>query len=284
MDLSSTIVRAWSDPISWIDRVAASYDFVGIDPLSSVASALDLDFDTSNRDYVGFYDKLIAPLVARGLLVELLDNIGHSIDAKNRAKGVSAKLDRADLVFACSRSAAPEGMLIKATKVRSIRAGFKRDAVWLFDRETHRITPQAEASAGSGFRPTVIMGRVSEAVATDPGLSKRSIRQAVKGRNDTVDLALELLVAEGFIDARADGRAIRHYPLKPFSETDRALVPQTCPDRAPAQSDANVPTCPAVKGTGHGAHTQNGTRSTGERAPDVDWTEERGLEIVDRNE
>ena len=42
---------------------------MAIDPLSAVASTLDLDFDKSNAEFVAFYDKLVQPLVDRGLSI-----------------------------------------------------------------------------------------------------------------------------------------------------------------------------------------------------------------------
>lgn len=64
---------------------------------------------------------------------------------------------------------------------------------------TGHIVPAIELPEG-GFRPTVLMLRISELLASVAGpLTKRAIRGAVKGKNDTKDLALELLVAEGYI-------------------------------------------------------------------------------------
>ena len=96
LDLSSVVVQAWSDPAAWLEGIVASYDLLAIDPLSAVASALDLDFDKSNAEFIRAYDRLVAPLTAGGVAVVLVDNVGHAIEAKARAKGVSAKQDRAD--------------------------------------------------------------------------------------------------------------------------------------------------------------------------------------------
>jgi hypothetical protein len=40
----------------------------------------------------------------------------------------------------------------------------------------------------------------------------------VPGDNRTLDLALELLVTDGHIEARHEGRATRHYPGQPYPE------------------------------------------------------------------
>ena len=116
LDLASTIARAWQEPDEWIEGVVASFDIVVIDPLSAVASAIDLDFDKSNADYVRAFDRLVQPLTMRGVTVPIVENIGHAAEAKRRAKGASAKGDRADLTFSCSASANPQTSESTATR------------------------------------------------------------------------------------------------------------------------------------------------------------------------
>jgi len=65
------------------------------------------------------------------------------------------------------------------------------------------------------------MGRISRAVEEAPGLSKRGIREAVNGTNSTKDYALELLVLEGYVEAREVGTAIQHHSLRPYEEEAR---------------------------------------------------------------
>ena len=125
-------------------RRPASFDVVLIDPLSSVASTLGLDFDRSNGDYVAVYDRLVQPLVTAGLLVVLLENIGHAIEAKNRAKGASAKSDRADLTFSCKLVTRPvPAMILTAQKVAAFAQGFS---------VTHRGSSTTRPCVPSGTR------------------------------------------------------------------------------------------------------------------------------------
>src|SRR5690606_26747914 len=119
-------------------------------PLSAVAAALGLNFDKDNADYVGWYDRIIEPLRAAGPAIVALDNIGHADDAKGRAKGVSAKGDKADLTFSVKTT--DDGLLITARKVRSVRAAFKRDDTWLFDEATRHVTA-IDQQAHTAFRP-----------------------------------------------------------------------------------------------------------------------------------
>lgn len=277
LDLASTIVKGWAledpaqrafkvNPRSWAEHIAPRYEVLGIDPLSSVAAALDLDFDKSNAEYVRFHDALIQPLVAAGVTVLLVDNVGHDPDAKARAKGASAKQDRADLTFSCSLTANPPGLIVKANKVRSVRAPFRRGDEWLFVRDTQRIVSRSHSDdEPTTFRPTGQMQRVSEAVEQASGLSKRAIRTTVGGKAATVDLALELLIAERHIAAEQDGQAVRHTSLKPYREPTVSTVsrpcPAPCPDTPP--TDRVPVSSPLREGHGHGhGHNTNGNSTT----------------------
>lgn len=115
LDIASTIPQAWQDPAGWLEEIVSRYRWVAIDPLSAVASALGLDFDR-NAEYVSFYDRLILPATSRSVGSALVDNIGHAEDAKARAKGASAKQDRADVTITCSLSASPPGLIVKGGK------------------------------------------------------------------------------------------------------------------------------------------------------------------------
>jgi hypothetical protein len=217
VSLTSTITRAWDKPDDWVAGVKAAYTIVVMDPLSSVAGALDLDFDKGNSDYIGFYDRLVQPLADAGIAVALVDNIGHSQETSGRAKGVSAKQDKADLLFSCR--SVHDGLAIRCQKSRPIRATVRENDEWIFERDTQRIVPRAKHDGTApSFRPTVLMERVSWLVEGDPGLSKRAIRAAVKGGNRYVDLALELLLSEKYVEVRRDGQTDAHHSLKPFRD------------------------------------------------------------------
>jgi hypothetical protein len=258
LDLTSVIARAWDHAGEWTRETVERFDVVIVDPLSSVASALGLDFDKSNAEFVTYYDRLVQPLVAAELLVVQLDNVGHDIDAKARAKGASAKGDRADLTFSCKLQAHPEpSLLITAQKVRSIRAPHTRGDSWTFDRAAQRITANGPATAVDvpAFRPTVLMERVSRALEDDPGLSRRALRTAVSGKTEGKDLALELLIAEGFVEAKRDGQAVRHHSVRPFREDTVPPVPQPCPNVSPGTvPEGRDPVPPAYRSgaRGHG--------------------------------
>ena len=223
-DLAATLTAAWRHPDEWTREAAAHFDVLAIDPLAAAASALDLDFDTSNAEFSRFYDRLVQPVVADGTTVLMLDNIGHAAEARKRAKGVSAKADRPDLTFHCHVNQSPAGLAVVAEKVRGERVGHDRGDRWVFDRDTRRIDASAAASAGGGddaaFRPTFLMEKASRAIEQEPGLTKRAVRDAVGGTAKYVDLALEMLIAEGHVEVRKDGMALRCHAIEPFRQDD----------------------------------------------------------------
>ena len=113
------------------------------------------------------------------------------------------------------------------------------------------------------FRPTGLMEKVSRTVEEEPGLSKRALRTAEGGKKDYLDLAIELLLAEGFIEPRKDEQAIRH------TRKGRSGKPKTPPPWPVAEPwpDCDRPRCrnrgpvaPPVRGHGHG-HTETPTES-----------------------
>lgn len=268
LDLASTIRRASNEPAAWARLAAARFDVVIVDPLASVASTLDLDFDRANAEYVRVYDRLVQPLVTAGVLVVLPDNIGHAVDAQNRAKGASAKGDRADLTMSCTRQEHPLAMIVTAQKVRGIRAPFQRGAAWIFDHATQRIVEHANATPGAGStcRPTVLMQRVSRALQDQPGLSKRAIRVAVKGKaNDAKDQATELLISEGYVRREREGRADRHYLDHPFVSPDKNSVPERAAS-VPGTIGGDVPDVPLPVGSGTQHAHRNGTPQDAQRA------------------
>lgn len=108
------------------------------------------------------------------------------------------------------------------------------------------LDTQADAAA---FRPTVLMERVSRALEEHPGLSVTAIRQTVKGkRNEYKDTALELLIADGHVNVKQEGRALRHYVVTPYRDN----LPNV-PEPAPGTLRAQPAPCPApTGGTGRG--------------------------------
>jgi len=83
------------------------------------------------------------------------------------------------------------------------------------------ITTSIEApppdDGATTFRPTYLMEKLSAAIADQPGLTSRALRAAVRGKSEAKDLALELLVNEGYVSVElGPNRARRHVSARPF--------------------------------------------------------------------
>jgi hypothetical protein len=223
LNLASTVAHAWQSPEEWVREAAKRFDVVAIDPLSAVASAIDLDFDKSNAEFVRFYDRLVQPLTGAGATVVMLENIGHSVDARARAKGVSAKQDRADLTFSCSLRTTPASLVVTARKVRTVRAAFERGDEWVFARETQRITRREghDGDHDAGWRPTYLMERLSQAIEAGPGQTTGALLRNTKGKDAHLGEALKQLVADEYVRVEPGPRnAQLHYSARPYREED----------------------------------------------------------------
>ena len=246
------MAAAWASPTRWTAEAADRFEVVVIDPLSSVADALGLDFDKSNAEFVQFYNSLVQPLVTAGLAVAMLDNIGHAIEASKRAKGVSAEKDCVDLEFSCARYPRPAGLRVTATKTRSVRVAFTVGTAWIFDRESQLISLQEDSQHDDErhedggdrddvpFRPTRLMERVSRTVEAQPGLSGKGVIAATEGKSTYLRLAIELLTTEGFIEDRGTARKAALHSLRPYREADGTA----------SGSRGSESGSPAVPGTG----------------------------------
>ncbi|MGO8906631.1 MAG: hypothetical protein ACLQMH_13550 [Solirubrobacteraceae bacterium] len=298
LPLEAVVIEAWANPQTWIEGMSASYDLAALDPLSAVGAALGLAFDNANEDFVRFHDGLILPITTRGVAVVLVDNIGHGEDAKARPKGVSAKQDKPDLAFSCSRSVNPVGLIVKAQKVRPTRAAFKRHDEWLFTKDDQRIARRTEDSAAA-WEPTAYMEKVSRAVEQVDGLTKRAIRETVAGKTALIDMAISLLIDQGYIEAVPVGKAHHHKSLRAYRAPDGQEIYATQAEmghethatprdpqetrrdlhETPSHREPRDPRDPTPTGVGSGL--MDSGSDEGQQAP-LDLPDQRGL--PDRND
>jgi len=84
------------------------------------------------------------------------------------------------------------------------------------------VEPSLEAPAEKEehFRPTVLMGRISDALTRTPDdLTVRGVLDRVKGKRDAdVRAALAVLVDEGNVVVRKEGSSHLHKLVRPFGE------------------------------------------------------------------
>ena len=130
------------------------------------------------------------------------------------------------------------------------------------------------------------MRRVSEAVEHDEGLTRNAIRTTIGGRAEYVTLALELLVSEGYIEARKDGQALRHHTLRPYREdaetatesTESQPSPNQVPDPVPSTESHRVPN-PVGIGPGDGLGSDDAGLDDN-RVPDLDRLSAKFPELI----
>jgi hypothetical protein len=275
---------AWpSMSLSWRDDPAYPAEFAGADVVifdssRSHTAPLGLTEDASD-DWAAFTTALVDPLMQAGITTVTLDNMGH--EEKGRPRGTSAKEDLCDIAYTMKVGTPFSSTLAGRLELRCSRSRIGEITVgdmWRMELGgghygSWQRVERASADERAAFRPTAIMEKVSRAVEQDAGLSKRSIRTAIAAKNDWIDLALELLISEGFIEAREDGQAHRHYSIRPYREGTVPTVPQPCPNRAPGTVEPTVPPCPTPKG-GTGTGTVNGHGKNADRAPTGDDTPE----------
>jgi hypothetical protein len=236
-----------------------------LDGITEGLTAHGLDL-RDNTDIAKWLALLPRPLQRAGAAVVQVDHVTKSRDDRGRwAIGAQHKLAGVDVAYQLE-VIEPFGRgrdgLVKIL-VHKDRPGFVRQhaqgkVVANFALSTDNgvrwtLTAPEQREA---FRPTGYMEKVSRAVEESPGLSKRALRAAINGKNDYIDLAVELLLAEGFLRVERDGQARCHYVARAFREAENVqpcprapTVPRPCPGHG-ASNRAPVP--PPIRGTGTG--------------------------------
>ena len=231
----------------------AGVDLVILDSTRTFLSSLALDENASD-DFAKFSTAIVEPLFRAGIATLQLDNAGHG--DTNRARGSSSKGDLADVLYTLKTTAAFDQQRRGRLKLTRSHSRFG-DIAPAFTMDiggghfgTFTADQDASDQANAAFRPTVLMRRVADALDEQPGLSKRAIRETTRGSTEAKELAIELLVIEGYVRVERDGRAVRHYLDKPFNEPETSTVPDRAgPCRGTDGADrATVP--PPLRGHG----------------------------------
>ena len=85
------------------------------------------------------------------------------------------------------------------------------------ERVTVVIRP--ETGQEGGFRPTVLMQKVSEFIEDqDEPVSRNDIERKVRGKSDGIRKAIDLLLTEGFVETVPNGRYPKIRSVRPFRE------------------------------------------------------------------
>lgn len=201
-------------------------------------------WNPDRSDDVGkLFSFIVAPLVARGCTVLIIDHVTKARDERRGwARGSGNKKAQ---VRGASYSVSPGERLVRGGRghaflqvekdtpgqVRPHSAGGKLAAVISFVSDGERITftvtggrthHPVPSDKVSGRRPD-LMERVCRFVEENPGCGTREIKAKVTGRARDVDAARLALVEEGWITARPKGNAIQHEVERVYREADDPL-------------------------------------------------------------
>lgn len=223
---------------------------------------------SDNDDVTRWRRMLPHKLMEAGAAVLEIDHVTKDREGRGRyAIGAQHKLSGADVALAV-QVVTPFGRgregLMKLT-VEKDRHGFLREhqeggkriadfhLASLPDGSVTASLQPPDASSAV-FRPTGIMEQVSRLVESTPGIGVRQIREGVNGKNKHIDHAIGVLLSEGFLARKEDGKAMRHTSLKPFREGDEELCAPCapmCPEPSGAHVEGYVPRAPTpLGGTG----------------------------------
>jgi hypothetical protein len=156
--------------------------------------------ENAAADVTRFYSRILTPCARqRGAAVLVIDHDAKNGEPSRYARGSGAKLAATDVAY-------------KIDPVRPFsrtRSGVSRLTVtkdrrgWLHRQHEVTFTTGAllEVSVRDQpegeFRPTVLMGRISDVLGQHPGLSFRDLKARVRGRDEHVREALAALTDEG---------------------------------------------------------------------------------------
>jgi len=219
--IEAEIAKKGRPTLAVIDGVTEAMAQLGLDPVKG-------------PDVAAYYGGCPRWLANTGAAVVLVDHVTKSAEGRGRwAIGSERKLSGLDgsallfdLVSPFGRGRTGRAKITvskdRCGHVRQHEGGGRSIATlelksWPDGGVTAHLDPPPVTSTGS-FRPTHLMGKLSVAIRENPGLSTRALRSVVSGKNDAKDLALELLVNEGFVAVEPGPRGARlHRSVRAFS-------------------------------------------------------------------
>lgn len=223
---------AWAELVPNLEGVTLAW----LDGVTEGMSLQGLSY-ADNDDIATWQELLPRRLKRLGIAVLELDHVTKAAESRGRwAIGGQHKLAGVDVALTLratkpfSRGVSGESVL----RVEKDRPGHLRKQA-APDRKTLarvvfeaspdgslEVSLEAPDERAATFRPTVLMERVSRALEEHPGATKNTIRALVSGKTKAKDLALALLIEEGYAAVDVDGQAHLHSSVKPFREADNA--------------------------------------------------------------
>jgi len=213
--------------------------FPSLAVVDSTGEAMSLDHVNPNAtDEVARWSRRLPGSLARqGLAVVTLDHVTKAKDGRG-LYAIGSQRKRAAVTGASylvdATAEFGKGMRGIATLTTAkdrlgnyvrgrVAAEFVLDATSAPYVATLRRAPDKLDASGEGFRPSRLMEKISRYVEGNPDISMRSIRTAVGGKVTYVDLAIELLVREGYVETKpGPNRASLHRSVKPFRDDEES--------------------------------------------------------------
>lgn len=215
------------------DGVTDAYAMHGLDPYD-------------NLDAARFITTYVLPVIVTGSAALLLDHVVKNREDRGRwAIGAQHKLAGIDVQymidvlqpFGIGRTGSARLTVNKDRPgaIRGFAEGGKSVGTFTVSSYPDGGTvakiepPRATDDSGPSFRPTALMAKVSYFLASQPDITFTSngLRAAVKGNNAARELALDLLVGEGFVKRHTKGSAKTYQHIRAFTPPINGTHPST---------------------------------------------------------
>lgn len=260
-------MQSGADLIEHLD--ATSPELILVDGFNAAMGLQGLDL-MSNGDATRFFQTVLRPLAARGACVVYVDHTPKN--SSDSAGGIGAQAKRAmtsgctlkvDVITPFGKGQRGKVRLYvdkdRPGAVRGVSAQSKAGH-WYADvavssegDESVSIAIQRpegmDASGHVVFRPTVLMGRISDYLAAHEDASVADIVRDVRGKSDGLREALRTLIDEGWVEVGRESTKHTHRLVQAFSELtsppNSTPTPQPHPSHTPgAGASETVPPSP----------------------------------------
>jgi hypothetical protein len=273
-----------------------TYTLIVVDGFNAAMTLLGLDL-MSNTDVTKFFQLLLRPLSKTGAAVAYVDHIGKNA-ADDSKGGIGAQAKRAMTTGCVIKVKVGEpfgrGMTGRLTMaVDKDRAGHVRGSSGAGGRDAGTAVLESNLDTGTvsvvvqapnlstalqrhDGKQAMLMERLSDWLEAGPDrTSLRAAREAMGGRGDDVDVALDLMSRKGYVVRERVGQGYAHRLLKPYSvavemasetpenPTVSDRVPTVSGTRGPKPSNDRVRVSHPLDGT-RDAVSEAGSRTQGE--------------------
>jgi KaiC/GvpD/RAD55 family RecA-like ATPase len=200
----------------------AAPTLIVVDGVNAAMSAMGLDLD-KNKDATLYYQQVLKALSSQGATVVTIDHVTKNKDGRGGyAIGAQAKRAMTDGAIIEVEAVAKFGrgqngkirLRVSKDRMGEVRAISGGDG-WLGDLDLTSDVNGDVTMVLSGIptvedaepnRPYVVMEKITNLLHTTRGaMTTRGIREGIPSRASTVDEALGLLVAEGYVERTAGG-------------------------------------------------------------------------------